>query len=117
MHEFARLRQAESGYRTEVAFLAMARPLLPEKLARIAAERPANVVVQPHLLFQGDLVDSLRQQVEDAQATHAATKWAAAPLLADESGTVGVGSELLERAIMDRWNETLIRVAAEWGDD
>ena len=117
MYEFARLRQQQAGVPVEVAFLAMARPLLSEQLTHVAAARPGQVIVQPHLLFHGDLVDSLVEQFAEAKTRHGDIHWSLAPLLADELGIVGRGSELLETTILDRWNEAVIRVVAGLGDD
>ncbi len=103
MQEFARLRQQqEGGLPTEVAFLAMARPLLEEQLRQLAAANYRRVIVQPHMLFEGELVDSLRQQVDAIAAGHPKTDWVVTPLLADALGEGGAGTELLIAAMQDR---------------
>jgi len=117
MEEFARLREQQEGrLRTEVAFLAMARPLLGEKLELIAAAKLRRVIVQPHLLFDGDLADSLRQQVDRTAKAHSEKEWLVAPLLADALGKFGIGTELLIEAILARCEEAAIRVVASGGD-
>jgi sirohydrochlorin cobaltochelatase len=106
MQEFAGLRQQhEDGMSTKVAFLAMARPLLEEQLNQLAAANYGRVIVQPHLLFEGELSDSLRQQVEAAAEVCPKTDWLVTPLLADALGEVGVGTELLIEAMDDRCAE------------
>ncbi|MCO8122390.1 sirohydrochlorin chelatase [Stieleria sp. TO1_6] len=54
-----------------VGFYAMAQPRLPDVLDRVAS-RPEvrQVIVQPHLLFQGRLYDAIVQQVDQAAQRH-----------------------------------------------
>jgi sirohydrochlorin cobaltochelatase len=111
MQEFAKLRQQqEGGLPTEIAFLAMARPLLEEQLRQVAAANYRIVIVQPHLLFAGELAESLHQQVSAIAKAHSKTDWLVTPLLADALGEVGLGTELLLEAMVDRCAE----VAADW---
>jgi len=106
MREFASLRQQqEGGMRTEVAFLAMARPLLAEQLGQLAAANYRRVIVQPHLLFEGDLVDSLRRQVASVARTSLEIEWLVTTLLSDVQGAAGVGTELLIEAAAARCQE------------
>ena len=115
MQEFARLRQQqEGGLRTKVAYLAMAQPLLGEQLRQLAAANYNRVMVQPHLLFEGDLADSLRRQVAAAASAHPKTDWVVTPLLADALGERGIGTELLADVMVDRcleWASFDVRVA------
>ena len=65
MLKFAGLLGQRAGIRNvQVAFLAMARPTLAEALAAVdgAASR---VIVQPHLLFDGELVERLTRQMSE----------------------------------------------------
>jgi sirohydrochlorin cobaltochelatase len=117
MHEFARLKAERSGMLTEVAFLAMARPLLREGLATAAAKEPACVVVQPHLLFHGDLVEELQAQVDEAKRMYPQTEWEITSLLADPVEIESGGTSLLEIVLRERLQEALIRVVADSGDD
>jgi sirohydrochlorin cobaltochelatase len=106
MQEFANLRQhQEGGLPTEVAFLALARPLLEERLRQLPAANYKRVIVQPHLLFAGELADSLRQQVAAVGLAHPKTEWLVTPLLADALGMAGAGTELLIEAMVDRCGE------------
>jgi sirohydrochlorin cobaltochelatase len=118
MYEFARLRQmAGGGIDTEVAFVAMAHPLLRETLRRLAASEFRWVLVQPHLLFQGEIADSIREQVAKLAAEHSKLEWIVTSLLADPPGQNGRGSEILANVILDRLNEAGIRVVAFRDDD
>jgi len=59
-----------------VAFYAMAQPRLPEVLDQMAM-RPgiAEVVVQPHLLFQGRLFEAIERQVAEASQRHRSVRF------------------------------------------
>lgn len=118
MYEFARLRQlSESGMPTEVAFLAMARPLLRRQLTAVAAGGFRRVIVQPHLLFEGELAESIRQQVASIAHSHSQQDWIVTPLLADSPvEPAGHGIELLAEAIWARCGAAGIRVVASAGD-
>ncbi|QEG38524.1 sirohydrochlorin chelatase [Roseimaritima ulvae] len=55
----------------ETAFYAMAEPSLPQVLDAVCAGRPtARVVVQPHLLFAGQLQMAIERQVEEARVRY-----------------------------------------------
>ena len=76
MHEFARLRAAQTPVgRVECCFFAMARPSLEEMLPRIATMPYWRVVVQPHLLFQGELLTALSERVRRFAALHPQQQW------------------------------------------
>ncbi len=123
MQEFARLRQQqEGGIPMEIAFLAMARPLLAEQLPPLAAGSFRRVIVQPHLLFQGELASSLARHVAAIAAEQPGQEWLLAPLLADavpergEEPTARVGTEALVNRICQRFREAAIRVVAPAGE-
>lgn len=64
MVQFAGLcYQRRAVGRLEIAFLAMAEPSLEAALARAADLPYHQVIVQPHLLFHGELLDRLRVSV------------------------------------------------------
>ena len=119
MYEFARVRQAGSlpHGEIEVAFLAMARPLLGERLQEIAPRRYGRVIVQPHLLFHGELVESIGNQVAEAALRWPETEWIVTEPLADRPGKVTRASELLEKVILDRCSEAGIHVVGTDRDD
>ena len=57
--------------RVETAFFAMANPKLPEVIDGIASGGDCDaVVVQPHLLFSGRLLEAIGRQCEEAEARH-----------------------------------------------
>jgi sirohydrochlorin cobaltochelatase len=117
MREFARLRQRlTGGMHVEVAFLAMAQPRVREQLPRIAAAGFRRVIVQPHLLFQGDLATSLEEEVAKISARNSQTEWLLTPLLADLAGEEGIGSDILAEVVCKRFREARFRVAAPAGE-
>jgi sirohydrochlorin cobaltochelatase len=82
MHEFARLRAQQSPVGgTSVAFLAMAQPRIQPTLRELGQHGWKRVVVQPHLLFHGDLHDTLSSAVESCRKEWPKTEWALAPYL------------------------------------
>jgi sirohydrochlorin cobaltochelatase len=76
MLHFAQLRQEMSRVgATHTAFLAMADPPLESELERLARLSPARIVVQPHLLFAGELLARVRSLVQRMSETFPATDW------------------------------------------
>ena len=64
MHRYASLLAGRLGVgQYRVAFMAMAQPSLPTVLDDIVCAANGPILVQPHLLFQGDLLRSLQEQV------------------------------------------------------
>ena len=103
MYEFARQRQnAAGGVHAEVAFVAMAQPLLSEQLRRLAASEFRRVIVQSHLLFEGDIADSIRDLVSRIAAEHSRQEWLLVPLLAEIPGQRGRATDLLVNVTCDR---------------
>jgi sirohydrochlorin ferrochelatase len=118
MQEFSRLRQqAVPDVPVEFAFLAMARPLLAQKLVEIGCRGYQRVVVQPHFLFHGELVESIAARVGDLAAQHPKQEWLIAPPLADYPGRVTSATELIQNVILDRCYQAGIRVVAPGADD
>jgi sirohydrochlorin cobaltochelatase len=102
MHQFAHHKAAAlPGRKFEVAFAALAEPLLPATLSRIAASGPAQVIVQPHLLFAGELVDRIERQTADAAARWPAIEWLVAPVLAGRQAADSTHFPHLEQVIRD----------------
>jgi sirohydrochlorin cobaltochelatase len=67
MHRFAELRSKSTlAACAEVCFVAKARPSLEASLARAAQSRFRRIVVQPHLLFTGQVLEEVRQAVSAA---------------------------------------------------
>jgi sirohydrochlorin cobaltochelatase len=118
MHDFARIRQQDMPeVSIDVAFLAMARPLLGEKLTEIACRGYERVVVQPHFLFHGELVESIASQVADVAVQHPDQEWIVAPPLADNPDGVTSATEVIQKVILDRCDQAGIRVVATASGD
>ncbi|HEY2410625.1 MAG TPA: sirohydrochlorin chelatase [Pirellulaceae bacterium] len=118
MREFAALRRAaRPEMPVEVAFLAKTRPNLDEQLAKLTAASFERVIVQPHFLFEGELVDRIRGQIMEIAARQPQTQWIVTQPLADSAGKAGLASELLAKVILDRCGEAGIRVVASPDDD
>lgn len=85
MQRFARLRcQMRPVGRCEAAFLAMAEPRVEAALDAVGRGGHRRVVVQPHLLFTGELSLRLAGLVESAAAAYPAVDWRATDVLGPE---------------------------------
>jgi sirohydrochlorin cobaltochelatase len=83
MERFATLRQREAEVaQIEVGFLAVARPSFAEALEHAAASGYQRIVVQPHLLFQGELSEVIGEQLSDRARRDSQHEW----VLADHLG-------------------------------
>jgi len=89
----ARMRRARA------CFVAMAEPRLTDVLDQAVTCGAKHIVVQPHLLFGGVLVDRIRQTVEEFAARYPRLRWVTARHLGP--------SELVARAILCRAHEKL----------
>jgi sirohydrochlorin cobaltochelatase len=89
---------ASLGVLGQTAFAALARPTVEEAVIEIAAVGSVRVVVQPHLLFRGEVLASIDQQVAAARLVHPNIQW----LLASHLGP----DPLLIEAILSRIEET-----------
>jgi sirohydrochlorin cobaltochelatase len=77
--EFARRHALGVGYsQYRPALMAMAEPPLPDVLREAAAGSFRRVVVEPHLLFGGVLVDRLRDQVAEFRRLAPDKQWVVA---------------------------------------
>ena len=87
MLQFAELRSQSTVCNwSSVGFIHAQRPAVDEALDGLAATGLPWLVVQPHLLFEGELVEELRQEVEYRQSFSTWQKW----IIAD---TLGAGVE------------------------
>ena len=76
MLQFAELRTRATPVRwSSVGFIHAQRPTVNEVLDALAATGLPWLVVQPHLLFEGDLIEELRREVEYRQSLSASQKW------------------------------------------
>jgi sirohydrochlorin cobaltochelatase len=95
--EYAARHAAAVGCRNyQTAFLAMAVPTLSAALDRAAASRYRRIVVQPHLLFGGVLVEQVRDEVAGRQRSTPEKQWQA-------TGHLGP-DELLVAAVVEAAN-------------
>jgi sirohydrochlorin cobaltochelatase len=77
--EFARRHALGVGYpHFRTALMAMAEPTVSDVLGQAAAGRFRRVVVQPHLLFGGVLVDRLRDEVAEKRRSTPDKQWVVA---------------------------------------
>ncbi len=95
MHEFVRRRVALTPVdEVRTAFVAMAEPPLEQVLADLAGNDCTRVIVQPHLLFGGVLLDRIAATVADFAGRHRGCEW----VVASHLGT----HALLAQAIASR---------------
>jgi sirohydrochlorin ferrochelatase len=95
MLQFAQVRRAQSpGLRVETGFVAMAHPPYENVLEQAGESRAARIVVQPHLLFGGLLLERIAAAVERMARRFSRQEW----IVAEHLGP----SELVARAIADR---------------
>ncbi len=100
MLQFAELRARQTPLRrTAVGFAAMAEPKLQQVLDEAAGWGVRRVVVQPHLLFGGVLLERIRDVVARQAQSHPRIEW----LLTEHLGP----SRLLARALAARAAESL----------
>ena len=100
MHEFVRLRSAATpADRIECCFLAMASPRLESVLERVVETEFDRVVVQPHLLFHGELISRIKTLVEKVAQETKNIRWFV-------TGHLGP-HPLLVDTIVDRINEVM----------
>ena len=115
VQQFASLRADRTeAAQCRLAFLAMAQPGLAEELHLLASMPFRRVMVQPHLLFAGDLVSSIEKQVADLAGQPLQQEWLTAAVLADPAGKPQRGADLLALAAWERF-VAAIRVVANVG--
>jgi sirohydrochlorin cobaltochelatase len=102
MRDFGQRLADEAGLpRVQVAFLAVAKPLVTEVLPAVPDAGTSLVIVHPHLLFRGELLDDLTGQVVQMAAGRPRQKWMMSRVLADD---LEERAELLVAAVVD-WIE------------
>ena len=100
MREFARRRREWTPVaELYTAFVFAQRPSVPEVLEQLAASACPTVVVQPHLLFEGELVEQLREQVAAAAAGRADQRWVITPTLGTDVALADRLAELAASAL------------------
>lgn len=82
LEQFTRLCVAERNVsQAQIGYLAMAKPPLDEVLEDAGTQSFDRVVVQPHLLFEGVLLDRLRTRVAEIRERYPQTEWVLAERL------------------------------------
>ncbi len=100
MHRFGELRAVRlARTRVAVGFVAMAEPKLTDILKAAAMSGAGQIVVQPHLLFGGILLDRIRDTVSDFARRYPHVRWFTAAHLGPAPRVAG--------AILARVEETL----------
>lgn len=96
MHRFAELRcLATPVAACHVGFVAMVEPKLAVVLERAAQGEPRRIVVQPHLLFAGQLLDDIARAVAEIAQRTPHKQWWIAPRLGVHSALVDVLADRL----------------------
>lgn len=100
MQEFANLlAERTNPSAVRVGFLAMAEPRIRDVLSQAAQEEWDTIVVQPHLLFQGELLEELKRLVIEIANRHPQTQWRLAAHLASNIGSGSPAEQLLVTAV------------------
>lgn len=73
----------------ETGFIYAQEPKVDEVLQRLSQSQHSTIVIQPHLLFEGELIEQLRQQVAQYQSANTEKKWIV-------TGTLGTDIALAE---------------------
>jgi sirohydrochlorin cobaltochelatase len=96
MMRFSELRALQSGFsRSQVGFVAMALPTLGSTLDQLGQDYEiSTVIVQPHLLFAGDLRCTVCKMVRRAAHRYPAKQWLVTELLGPH--------RLIAEALLDR---------------
>ena len=91
--------------------------MLEQQLEKLACQFYRRIIVQPHLLFHGELVESMDRQVADAAQKYADVDWLVVPPLADALNCVTLATEMIEKVVLDRCRDAGIHVVGpELGD-
>ncbi len=98
MRYFGELRQERVGVgAVRIGFLAMAEPSLGDALSEAGASGARRVVVQPHLLFHGELVARISSEVDRCRSLYPKIEWVVTQHLGPH--------ELLVDATIERANQ------------
>ena len=114
MHKFAaRLCRRANFENVRVAFLAKAEPTLDQILVGDGLPQFQRIIIQPHLLFHGELVERLRRQVGEIAAERPTQEWIVTGVLADAfPGSGGTGDQLAAATVM-RLDQALIETTGD----
>jgi sirohydrochlorin ferrochelatase/(2Fe-2S) ferredoxin len=84
------------------AFIGIARPLVPDALEQAARGRPERLLVVPHLLFEGRLMEKLRQEVAAFGARYPWIRTAVAAPLGPAPGIADLALTRVDEALAGR---------------
>lgn len=102
MHRFAALLAERAAMpHVHVGFLAMAQPAIEDVLANIGRDEARRVIVQPHLLFHGELGERLERLVREHTAERPQQEWLISGWLAEDLLSGGDAAELLPEIVVD----------------
>lgn len=97
---FGALRGVESGFgEARTCFMAVQRPSLAEGLAEAGEGNWKMILVQPHLLFRGRVLDDIRRQAAAAASAHPDKLWIVAEHLGAETEVALAIQELVEQEL------------------
>jgi sirohydrochlorin cobaltochelatase len=100
MLQFAELRaRATPVAWSSVGFIHAQRPTVDEALDGLAATGLPWLVVQPHLLFEGELVDELRREVAYRQSFSSSQKWIVTETLGSDANDQRLAATLSQLAL------------------
>ncbi|GIW99718.1 MAG: hypothetical protein KatS3mg111_3051 [Pirellulaceae bacterium] len=85
--------------RWQIAFLHGGRPDWQEGLEWLAAQPGPLAVVQPHLLFHGQLIEQITQQLRDASRQYPEKQWLVAPPLGPHPALAQAFTDLIDEAL------------------
>lgn len=72
-YKLSRMVAEQGGFaRPELCFIAVVDPLLPAALERLALSKPERILVLPYFLFEGLLIEQIREEVARFAARHPA---------------------------------------------
>jgi sirohydrochlorin ferrochelatase len=112
MHQFARFCGEQVGVaQTNVGFLAMAQPPLAQALEAVAARGFRRVVVQPHLLFAGDMQANSERAMRAVASRFPKQQWLLANVLGLDMTPAGDAGQLLVAAIVSRYEQAAASMA------
>jgi len=81
-YKLSRIVAEQGGFaRPELCFIAVVDPLLPEALERVALSKPARLLVLPYFLFEGLLIEQIRDEVARFAGRHPGIEVRLAPYL------------------------------------
>jgi len=101
MHRLAALRRVQTPVaQLLTAFLAVERPSLPEALKQAAASPCPSIVLQPHLLFHGQLLETLRSEIAAARVKWPGKEW----LLVEHLGPCPLVAEAAVERFRQAWD-------------